>query len=358
MSSVIGNVLKVSLFGESHGKCVGLTINNFPSGIKIPFDSIKEDLLKRKSKIEISTPRKEDDEVIFLSGVFEGYTTGAPITFILENKNFKSSDYIKGVIRPSHADLVGCQKYNGFNDYRGGGHFSGRLTAAIVVLGSLCIALLSKYNILIATHIAQIGDIVDDSLSGELLLNRDNFNQDSFPVINEEVKEKMLSIIKCAKVDKDSIGGKLETVVLNLPKGVGQPYFMGLDAYVSSLLFSLGGVKGVFFGDENCFRKRGSQYNDQLEINEGNINYITNNAGGVLGGISTGEPFIIHTSIKPTPSIEKKQKSINLSTYENIDLEISGRHDPCIVHRLIMPVEALVAFAIVDLMMLDKANRW
>ena len=354
MSSTFGNILKVSLFGESHGPCVGLTINNFPAGFEMPYDDIKKDLLKRRSNHDISTTRIEEDDVVFLSGVFNDHTTGAPLTFIIENKNVKSKDYVRGIVRPSHADLTAYEKYDGFNDYRGGGHFSGRLTAAIVVLGTLCKTLLKQKNILIGTHIAQIKDVYDTSADISII----NLNTDGFPVISGLAKEKMVSLIKQVKEDGDSVGGKLETIVFNIPKGLGQPYFMGVDAYVSSLLFSLGGVKGVSFGDENCANKTGSQYNDELRINNDEIEYLSNNAGGVLGGISTGEPLIINISVKPTPSIRKHQKSIDVVKNENIELEINGRHDPCIVHRLIMPVESLIAFAIVDLIMLNNANRW
>ena len=191
MSSTFGNILKVSLFGESHGSCVGLTINNFPSGVEIPYEDIKRDLIKRRSNHEISTTRIEADEVVFLSGVLNNYTTGAPLTFIIENKNTKPFDYKKGIVRPSHADLAAYEKYNGFNDYRGGGHFSGRLTAAIVVLGTLCKILLKQKNTIMGTHIAQIKDVCDDNLSGSIV----DLNCDGFPVINDFVKEKMISII-------------------------------------------------------------------------------------------------------------------------------------------------------------------
>lgn len=359
MRSSVGKIINISLFGESHGPVVGMTITGFPQGQEIPYSFIEEELLKRKPQKGLSTTRVEEDKVVFLSGVYNNKTTGAPLTFIIENKNVDSSSYKEGMVRPSHADLTAYVKYEGNNDYRGGGHFSGRLTAPIVVLGALCKTLLSAKNIIIGSHIKQVGNVEDDNFNADCLKEQLlELNSSYYPVINARKKEEMQNLIKTTQECGDSIGGKVETVIINVPCGVGEPYFDGLDAYVSHLLFALGGIKGVIFGNEMVTTKLGSEYNDNLKYENDAVKYLSNNNGGVLGGITTGEPIVVTTLIKPTPSIRKPQQSINVKTQENIDLTIGGRHDPCIVHRIRPAIEALIAFALVDLMLLNNTTKW
>lgn len=359
MSSMVGNILKISIFGESHAKAIGLTIDGLPAGIKIDEEKIKEDLLKRNPKDEYSTKRHEEDKVNFLCGVFNGVTTGAPITFIIENNDVDSSSYSKGEIRPSHADLANHEKYNGFNDYRGGGFSSGRTTASLVVLGSICKEILAQKGIKIGTHIKSIHGVFDEEFDLKNIENQlENINNSLFPVISEDAKHKMTEQIKIARENADSVGGILESVVLGLPVGLGEPYFDSLESYISQLLFSIGGVKAVEFGDGVEFAsKLGSEVNDQLQYEGENIKYLSNHNGGINGGISNGQPVVIKTTVKPTPSIGVAQQSINVETNKNINLLINGRHDPCIVQRVRAVVDALLAYAIVDMLMVKESKN-
>ena len=359
MSSTIGNILKATIFGESHAKAIGLTIDGLPAGIKIDEKAIKEDLSKRNPKDEFSTPRHEDDEVDFLCGVFNGFTTGSPLTFIIKNNDVDSSKYQKGQIRPSHADYVNYEKFNGFNDYRGGGFSSGRITASLVVLGSICKQILSKKDIQIGTHIKVIHNVRDrefnfDNIEEEI----NNLNSSLFPVLDGVSKTNMQEEIRKARDSKDSVGGALESVIINAPIGLGEPYFDSLESTISKLLFSIGGVKGVLFGEGCRFTsKLGSEVKDELRIEDGKVRHLSNNNGGINGGISNGQPIIVKTIVKPTPSIGLKQKSINLENNENIDLSISGRHDPCIVQRIRAVVDALLAYSMVDMLMLKESKN-
>ncbi len=359
MSSNIGNILKVSIFGESHAKAIGMTIDGLPAGIKIDNKYIKEELAKRKPRGDISTSRVEDDEVIFLSGVFNGFTTGSPLAFIIENKDVNSSDYIEGQIRPSHADLTNYLKYSGYNDYRGGGFTSGRITASIVVLGAICKSILKDHDIKIGTHISNIHGINDKGFDmGNLENDIDLLNSKYFAVLDEQSEMEMLEEISNTGDNGDSVGGELESVILGVPIGLGEPYFDSLESTISHLLFSIGGVKGVLFGDGYDFvNKFGSEVKDELEYVDNKIVYLANHNGGINGGISNGEPIIIKTIVKPTPSIALNQSSINVEAKENINLELSGRFDPCIVHRVRAVVDSLLAFSIVDMLMLKESKN-
>ena len=358
MSSTFGKVIEISLFGESHGPCVGLVVNGLPSGIKIPYQRIKEELNRRKPNFKFETSRDEIEDVEFLSGVKNEYTTGAPLTIVIPNKNINSSHYEKGVVRPSHADYVAYVKYNGFNSYEGGGHFSGRLTAPLVVLGAILKEELEKENIIIGSHIKTIGGIEDISLEDQPLDLIKGLKNKKFATISDEIKEKMLSKLEKVSGEGDSIGGSVETVICNLPVGVGEPFFDSLESIISHLLFSLGGVKGVLFGSGLDFKsKNGSELNDEVRYEDGKVKFLSNHSGGIQGGISNGERVVFETIIKPTASIKKLQKSINIETKENIDLEITGRHDACIVNRVLPVVEAVTAYAIYELKTLNLLKR-
>ena len=359
MSSSIGNILKVTIFGESHNTGIGMVIDGLPAGTIIYKNKIEQALKNRKVNNELSTSRQEQDEVIFISGVLDNKTTGSPLAFIIKNSDVDSSGYEKGIIRPSHSDLTEYLKYNGFNDYRGGGFTSGRLTASIIVLGTICGEILPKHGVKVLSHIKSLHGIEDKKFS--------NFEQDKktlegaeYPVIDAEIRAKMINEIEQARKQGDSVGGELETIIINTPIGLGEPYFDSVESYISKAIFSIGGVKGISFGDASIFKNGlGSEANDQLRINKDKIEFLSNHAGGVNGGISNGEPIVFTTLVKPTPSISKVQKTINVETKENIDLEIKGRHDPCILHRVLPVVDALTSFVLVDLMMLKESkNIW
>ena len=358
MSSSIGKVLKITLFGESHSKAIGLTIDGFPSGIKVNYDEINKALARRNPKDDFSTERQEPDEVIFLSGVFNDYTTGSPITFIIDNKDIKSNDYIKGQARPSHADITSYLKYDGFNDYRGGGATSGRLTAPLVVLGALCRQILDDQGIGIGTHILNLHGLYDRKFDfNQINADIDRLKK-NFPVLDENAEKRMKEEILKAKENSDSVGGILESVIIGLPVGLGEPYFDSLESSISQLLFSIGGIKGVLFGDGIDFaEKYGSEVKDEIRYIDDKITYLSNHNGGINGGISNGEPVILKTIIKPVSSIGKMQKSINLETKENIDIEIKGRHDPCILPRAKEVVDSVLAYAILDALMFYKARK-
>ncbi|MCQ2776211.1 MAG: chorismate synthase [Bacilli bacterium] len=366
MASNIGNVLKITIFGESHGKAVGLVIDGLPAGFQIDTKEIEKDLQKRNPKDELSTPRHEVDEINWLSGInLQNMTTeGTPLAFTINNEDISSKDYEKGQIRPGTADLVSLIKADGNNDYRGAGFRSGRITAPLAVLGSICKQLLAKKGIKIATHIAQIEGVFDKDFDFKTIdFDIEKLNNSLFAVLDENKSEQMKNLIKNAAKNKDSLGGILETVATGLPIGLGEPYFDSLDAYVSRLFFSVGGVKGVLFGDGIDFaNKPASEMNDQLEKDDNSpfgFRYLSNHSGGVTGGYSDGKPLVIKTVVKATPSIGKEQKSIKIegNNIESINLNLKGRFDPSIIQRVRVVLDSLLAFAILDLMMLDKGRK-
>lgn len=356
MSSVIGDNIKVSLFGESHGSVVGATIHGLESGIKIDYEFIKHQMNLRKANDNLSTARVEEDEVKFISGVFNNFTTGAPLTVVIENKNVNSKDYPK-MFRPSHADYTQELKYKGYQDYRGGGHFSGRLTAPIVALGSIAISILKNKNIKIGSHIKNIHNILDDNINFNDLDNYFNYvNNEIFPVLNLNKKEEMIKEIEAIKEDLDSVGGIIETVI-SLPSSIGEPFFDSLESKISQYLFSVPGLKGVEFGLGFDFAKyRGKEVNDEL-VNDGEVRTLTNNNGGINGGISNSMPIVFRCVLKPTPSILKEQRSID-ENFNNTILEIKGRHDPCIVRRARVVIDSLVALCLVDLISINEGKKW
>lgn len=356
MSSMIGDNIKVSLFGESHGSVVGATIHGLESGVKIDYEFIKHQMNLRKANDNLSTARVEEDEVKFISGVFNDFTTGAPLTVVIENKNVNSNDYPK-MFRPSHADYTQELKYKGYQDYRGGGHFSGRLTAPIVALGSIAISILNSKNIKIGSHIKNIHNILDDDINFNDLDNYFNYvNNELFPVLNLNKKEEMKKEIETAKENLDSVGGIIETII-SLPSSIGEPFFDSLESKISHYLFSVPGVKGIEFGLGFEFAKyRASEVNDEF-INDSKVRTLTNNNGGINGGISNNEPIVFRCVLKPTPSILKKQRSID-ENFNNTILEIIGRHDPCIVRRARVVIDSLVALCLLDLISINEGKKW
>lgn len=354
MGAVWGNNIKLSIFGESHGKGIGINIDGFGSGIEIDFDFLEKHMQRRvPGKNKFSTARKESDSVEILSGIYENVTTGAPLCVFISNGDTKSKDYseLKRKMRPSHSDYPANIKYNGYNDVRGGGHFSGRLTAPIVFAGTLARQILKSKGIEIYSHIKSIKDIEDTDINNgiefEKLKNVENLD---FPVIDKEKESKMKEIIEKARMSCDSLGGVIECVAVGLKVGIGNPFFDSLESAIAHLMFSIPAVKGVEFGagfDITNFL--GSEVNDQYYYdNDKNIRTYTNNNGGILGGISTGMPISIRVAIKPTPSIAKTQKTVDIESEENCELNINGRHDPCIVPRAAVVVESMLALAILD----------
>lgn len=360
MSSIIGNKIKISVFGESHGPAIGVVIDGLPSGITINFQRIQEELERRApGRDEISTSRREEDVPKILSGIFEGKTTGAPLTAVFENNNVRSKDYseLKIKPRPSHADYPAFVKYKGFTDYRGGGHFSGRLTIALVFAGAICKSILEDRNIYIGSHIKSIGKVKDDyldkiNIDKELLLSLKSME---LPTLNKAKGVEMKNEILRAKEANDSVGGIIEGVVLNLPAGLGNPMFDSVESSLAHMLFSVPAVKGVEFGegfDLSCLR--GSEAKDEYYYENGRVKAYSNSNGGVLGGISTGMPIVFSVAIKPTASIGQCQRTINLETSMNDMLKIEGRHDPCIVKRVVPVIEGATAITILDILLQEE----
>lgn len=356
MAATYKNNIELTIFGESHGKAIGIVIGNLPSGIFIDEKEIQRDMKRRApGQNQMSTARKEADQVEIISGIQDGITTGAPLTGIIYNSDQHSKDYslLKTNMRPGHSDYPAYIKYNGFNDVRGGGHFSGRITAPIVFAGSIAKQILKQKGIKIGAHILSIGEIQDESfdvnVNDELL---DELLEKPYPTLNTEIFDQMEEKILKAKENLNSVGGKVECVALHVPAGIGEPFFDSLESHLSSLMFSIPAVKSVSFGDgANIDTMLGSEANDEYYYDEnGNVKTTSNHNGGIIGGISNGMPITVTVTFKPTPSIAKMQHTINVETKENVELEIKGRHDPCIVQRAVVVVEAMMALGILDMM--------
>lgn len=356
MSGMWGSKIKLSIFGESHGNAIGITIDGLPAGFSIDMDKIMMEMARRApGKSSLSTPRKESDIPEILSGYFEGKTTGTPLCAIIRNSNTKSKDYskLKDVMRPGHADYTGAIRYKGFNDYRGGGHFSGRITAPLVFAGAICKQILEVKGIIVSAHINSIGKIKDCSflesdISDELL---NSFKEKELPLINTKLEDEMRQEILSARSSGDSIGGTIECAILGISPGIGDPFFDSVESTLAHLMFSVPAVKGIEFGKGfDISKMRGSEANDEYYLENGNIKTKTNNNGGILGGITNGMPIIFNVAIKPTASIFKEQNAVNIVTMEETTLCIEGRHDPCIVQRALPVIEAVAAIGITELM--------
>ncbi|AFS78233.1 chorismate synthase AroC [Gottschalkia acidurici 9a] len=354
MSGIWGKNIKVSIFGESHGKAIGITIDGLPPGIELDTEYINSEMQRRApGKDSISTPRKEADEFEILSGYFDGKTTGTPLCGVIWNSNQKSKDYdsVRYVMRPSHGDYPGFVKYKGHNDYRGGGHFSGRITAPLVFAGAIAKQILEKKGIVIGSHIKRIENVEDENIDytniDESVLK--GIRNKPFPVIDDESGKQMKEAILKAREDLDSVGGVIEGIVLNLEAGLGSPFFESVESKLSQTMFSIPGVKGIEFGvGFDISKMRGSKANDEYFIENDEIKTYTNNNGGITGGITNGMPVIFRVAMKPTPSISKKQRTIDINKMENTEVEVHGRHDPCIVQRAVPVVESACALTILD----------
>lgn len=364
MSSQIGEIIKVNIFGQSHSEAIGVVIDGLPAGEHIDMEKVQAFMERRApGRNAHSTSRKEGDVPRILSGVFNDHTIGAPLCAIIENTNTRSKDYdaLKDVPRPSHADFTAEIKYKGFQDHRGGGHFSGRLTAPLCFAGAVCMQILERKGINVGGHILSIKDVYDDKFDDINVSVEDflNVQKNEFPTINIEKGEKMKETIADAKMDLDSVGGVVECVAIGIPVGIGEPMFNGIESKLSSILFGIPAVKGVSFGDGfNVAKLRGSENNDAFFVDEnGAIKTKTNRHGGSLGGISSGMPITMEVAFKPTPSIAKTQESVSLKENKDTTLEIHGRHDPCIVPRALPCVEAGVAIGLLDLLYMNECRK-
>lgn len=355
MSSEIGKRVKLSVFGESHGEMIGCTLHDLPAGEAIDMEAVYAQMARRAPGNDpTATARRESDRPRVVSGFHGGVTTGAPLTAVIVNENTRSGDYAAQmtVPRPGHADHTGMVRYNGANDIRGGGHFSGRLTAPIVFAGAVCRQILARRGVTIGAHILSIGDVKDASfdtaISPALL---EELSQKSFSLIDETREAPMRACVEAARQAADSVGGVIELAVTGLPEGLGSPMFGGVENVLSAMLFGIPAVKGVEFGDGFALgAMRGSAANDSLRYDEsGELYLMSNHNGGVLGGITNGAPLVLRAVIKPTPSIGQVQASIDVSTAQNTTTVIKGRHDPCIVPRAVPVLEAAVAIGLLDL---------
>ncbi len=352
MKNSIGNNLILTIFGESHGEAIGAVLDGLCPGIAIDDEFIKKQLQKRRPQGLYETARIEKDEYKIISGVFNGFTTGAPLTIIIPNEDTRSKDYEKlhGLARPSHADYTAHLKYYGFEDYRGGGHFSGRVTSSIVAAGAICMKALENLNIKIASHILKCQDITDKNFSADIEKEIDQLNAIDFPVI-ADIKDDILNIFVKAKNNLDSVGGVIQTAIVNLPGGLGEPWFDSVEGMIAKGVFAIGAVKGIEFGAGFDFaRLYGSVANDSFRIIDEKIVTTTNHNGGINGGITNGMPIIFNTAIKPTPSIAQKQQTINFLNHTNTDIEINGRHDPAILRRICVVIDSIVAIIVYDIL--------
>ena len=360
MSSTYGENLKLSIFGQSHGAAIGMTLDGIPAGLPVDAEKLQEFLNRRApGQADWSTPRKEEDAPEILSGIVDGFTCGAPIAAIIRNTNTRSGDYgnLKDCPRPGHADYTAQIKYGGYQDAAGGGHFSGRLTAPLCIAGGMCKQWLAEMGIHIGAHIDFLGGITDtafDPLEPEI-----SRVHQKFPVLSFPVGQAMRKRIEEVRQDGDSIGGEIECAITGLPAGLGEPMFGGVESRIAQIIYGIPAVKSLEFGaGKQVAYSLGSKMNDPFTVEDGQVKTTTNHAGGILGGITNSMPVIFRVAIKPTPSIGKLQQSVNLQTMEQVQLEINGRHDPCIVPRAVPVVEAAAAIAIYDLILGNtKTNR-
>ena len=350
MGNSLGKKFVITSFGESHGRCVGILIDGCPAGLPISEKDIQLELDKRKPiQIIYSTTRMEADKVDILSGIFEGYTTGAPICLAIWNNDIDSGAYekIKDLLRPGHADYTAFIKYGGFKDYRGSGRFSGRITAGFVMAGAVAKKLLSLIGVTVLAHTVEIGGTKTDA--GILRISAEAIDNNPLKCADLQASEKMLAAIAQAGKRGDSLGGIIESIALNVPAGLGEPVFDTLEGDLAKALFAIPAVKGVEFGAGFAAAKmKGSENNDPVRVKRGKIVTETNNSGGILGGISNGMPIVVRVAVKPTPSISRKQKTVNIDKMESAEVEIKGKHDVCIVPRAVPVVSAMMAITLCD----------
>ena len=359
MSSMYGDSLRISIFGQSHAPAVGVTVDGLPAGFAIDMEALLAFLARRApGRSALATQRKESDLPEFLGGIANSRTCGAPLTAIIRNQNTRSGDYdrLRDIPRPAHADYAAHIKYGGFQDVAGGGHFSGRLTAPLCVAGGICLQILRQMGISVAAHISSIGPVEDrrfDPIAPEV-----TSVSAEFPVLDPAAGEAMQQLILQCRAEGDSVGGTVECAVTGVPAGLGDPIFDGMENRLAQILFGIPAVKGLEFGSGfDGARLRGSENNDGFRMEQGKVRTVSNRHGGILGGITSGMPILFRAAFKPTPSIAKPQQSISLQAGENTELAIQGRHDPCIVPRAVPCVEAAAAIAVLDAILSSTKDR-
>lgn len=360
MKNTFGSSIALTLFGESHGAYIGAVLDGLAPGIPVDEDFIRSQLDKRRPSGKISTARREADELRIVSGIFEGKTTGTPLTILIPNTSQHSKDYsaTRSLARPGHADYTAYAKYHGYEDYRGGGHFSGRITAALVAAGAILISALADKGIHIGTHISSCAGISDVAF-GNIAKDIAKLNTLGFAVLDSGRGEEMKAAIEEAASQGDSVGGVLETAVTGIPAGVGEPWFDTVEGVLSHALFSIPAIKGVQFADAfEMVSGKGSDYNDSYYISDNEIKTATNHNGGVNGGITNGMPILFSCAVKPTPSIFKAQDTVDFIRKENSVLELKGRHDPAIIHRARVVVDSVTALAVADLLATRYGTDW
>ena len=353
MSSIFsGTALRLSVFGQSHSEAIGMTLDGLPAGIPVDPEELQGFLNRRApGQNDWSTPRREEDRPEFLCGLKDGRTCGAPLTAVIRNHNTRGKDYeqLRILPRPGHADYTAQVKYGGFQDYQGGGHFSGRLTAPLCVAGGILLQMLKRQGITVQARVLRIADVEDESPFASSVAEKE------FPTVSDEVGLRMRKAISDARREGDSVGGIVECVIRGVPAGIGEPMFDGVENRIAQLMFAVPAVKGIEFGAGFAAAgMRGSENNDEFCLTEGQIRTRSNHAGGILGGITDGEEIVFRTAFKPTPSISRPQRSVNLETMREETLAITGRHDPCIVPRAVPVVEAAAAIALSDLILGGK----
>ena len=360
MKNTFGNSISLTLFGESHGDYIGAVLDGLAPGIAIDEDFIRSQLDLRRPAGQISTARHEADDFWIVSGAFEGRTTGTPLTVLIPNTAQHSKDYsaTRALARPGHADYTAYAKYHGYEDYRGGGHFSGRVTAALVAAGAIIISALRGKGIYIGSHIKSCAGVCDRAF-GDLCEDIKRLNSLGFAVLDEAAGAEMRAAIEAAAVDGDSVGGVLETAVIGMPAGAGEPWFDTAEGVIAHALFSVPAVKGVQFGKAfEMADGRGSEYNDSFYISDKEIKTKTNNNAGINGGITNGMPIVFSTAVKPTPSIFKEQATVDFIKGEDAELSLKGRHDPAIIHRARVVIDSVTALAAADLLALRYGTDW
>ena len=353
MSSIFsGTALRLSVFGQSHSEAIGMTLDGLPAGIPVDPEELQGFLNRRApGQNDWSTPRREEDRPEFLCGLKDGRTCGAPLTAVIRNHNTRGKDYeqLRILPRPGHADYTAQVKYGGFQDYQGGGHFSGRLTAPLCVAGGILLQMLKRQGITVQARVLRIADVEDESPFASSVAEK------IFPTVSDEAGLRMRKAISDARREGDSVGGIVECVIRGVPAGIGEPMFDGVENRIAQLMFAVPAVKGIEFGAGFAAAgMRGSENNDEFCLSDGQIRTRSNHAGGILGGITDGEEIVFRTAFKPTPSISRPQRSVNLETMREETRAITGRHDPCIVPRAVPVVEAAAAIALSDLILGGK----
>ena len=361
MKNTIGSQLTMTLFGESHGRAIGCVLDGLPAGMPVDMKLMEQMLAGRRPSGAGSTARKEQDIPEIISGVKDGRTEGTPLTILIANNDARREDYdaLKNIPRPSHADYTAHVKYLGYEDASGGGHFSGRLTAVMTAAGAICAGILRTKGILIGTHIRRIGNVEDRPFSEDLETDLTALNEMTFPVLDQNASEQMRQLISDAAAEGDSVGGILETCAMGIPAGIGEPAFDSLESTIAHAMFSIPGVKGISFGTGfGLAGMKGSEANDPWALKDGRVISLSNHSGGINGGISNGMPIVYSLVLRPTPSIAKPQKSVDLTKMEETEITVHGRHDAAIVSRAGTVSTAMCAFALLDAMIGRYGILW